>query len=430
MLKHLLTLCCMLFVAPYAAQASVRIALPDCGLAGLCSTVPGEVRVQQSPGRSSSGGVDPGERGTVARGLPRAARDVVAAPSGAPEYAVLVARVQAAAAQAALQAAGVTLLRGRALPELGQQLLFVALPRTLDVQAAQTLLRQAAPSALIDQHRIYRRSAGPRVYHAAMLGDAPGQSCRLSGAVRVGVIDGAINPGHPALRGVAVTRQSFLGRSEAADAPGHGTAVAALIAGASSAGPLAGLAPGVQLYAAEAFGKARRGPGGRLEAISASLDWLVANRVRLVNMSFAGQSNVVFDRVLALTQARGVVMVAAAGNGGSGAAVFPAAASGTIAVTAVDAAGAIYGRANFGPHIEFAAPGVDLYVASGASGGSYRSGTSFAAPVVTAILARQAARGGLSLQGARGFLRARARDLGPAGRDTRFGYGLVQSGGC
>jgi subtilisin family serine protease len=98
-------------------------------------------------------------------------------------------------------------------------------------------------------------------------------------------------------------------------------------------------------------------------------------------------------------------------------------------VTAVDAAGRLYRQANYGRHIEFAAPGVDLYVAWG-NGGSYRSGTSFAAPVVTAVLARQAARGGLSLDGARSFLRARVRDLGPGGRDDRYGFGLVQSGGC
>ncbi|WP_421996733.1 S8 family serine peptidase [Roseovarius confluentis] len=185
----------------------------------------------------------------------------------------------------------------------------------------------------------------------------------------------------------------------------------------------------MQVYAAEAFGLEKSSDGGRLEAVAAGLDWVVGSGVRLVNMSFAGASNQVFAKLLGLAQNKGVVIVAAAGNDRSGAPVYPAASPSTIAVTAVDAGGRLYGRANYGKHIEFAAPGVDLYVAWG-NGGSYRSGTSFAAPVVTAILARRASRGGLSLNGARAYLRSTAKDLGPGGRDSHYGYGLVQSGGC
>ncbi|WP_057795937.1 S8 family serine peptidase [Roseovarius atlanticus] len=415
----------MLAVMPQGARAAVAVAGPDC--VGACG-IPGLVEVQQgTDGRGGEAGNNPRTKPTG--GLRRAARDEVQATDGSPEYVLLVNRGQATAAAQALISAGATLLRERPLPQFGQQMYFFVFPRTLTLEQGRALLAGRTPSAVLDLHKIYVRSAGPRVYHALMVGDAPGQSCRVGRSIRVGVIDGAVNAGHPAFGGVRIVRQSFLREGARRTGASHGTAVAGLIAGSSGAGPLAGLAPGVQVYAAEAFGLEKTSDGGRLEAVAAGLDWLVGSGVRLVNMSFAGASNQVFAKLLGLAQGRGVVIVAAAGNDRSGAPVYPAASPSTIAVTAVDAGGRLYGRANYGRHIEFAAPGVDLYVAWG-NGGSYRSGTSFAAPVVTAILARQASRGGLSLNGARAFLRSSAKDLGPGGRDSHYGYGLVQSGGC
>ena len=98
-------------------------------------------------------------------------------------------------------------------------------------------------------------------------------------------------------------------------------------------------------------------------------------------------------------------------------------------MTAVDARGKLFSKANTGKHIEFSAPGVDLWSAKG-NGGTYRSGTSFAAPIVTALIARQAARGRLSLGTARDTLRHGAVDLGADGRDAKFGWGMVKSAGC
>jgi subtilisin family serine protease len=122
-------------------------------------------------------------------------------------------------------------------------------------------------------------------------------------------------------------------------------------------------------------------------------------------------------------------MIAAMGNDGTEAPRYPAASEATIAVTAVDAAGRLYDRANTGPHVDVAAPGVDLYLPRGAGGG-YRSGTSYAAPIVTALVARLSAGGPISLEAALARLRSGARDLGDPGPDMRFGHGLVQTGGC
>lgn len=366
---------------------------------------------------------------TTGRNPQRAPRDVVPAPDGSPEYVVIVSSGQAQAAINAMQQQGASLQRNRALPQLGRRVLTFAFPAGLSLPRARTVLRSAAPSARIDLHHVYGFAADPRLYAAAMIGDDPGSPCRLGRAVRVGIIDGPVNPAHPALRGVGVQRRSVLTGGERAASAAHGTAVASLIAGNPSAGALAGFAGGARIYAAEAFSSTRGRTGARIENVAAGIDWLLSARVRLVNLSMSGPRNEVMAELIRLAGARGMVMVAAVGNEGSSAPRYPSALSQVIAVTAVDASGRLYGKANRGAHVEFAAPGVQVYTAKGGAGG-YQTGTSFAAPIVTALLARQAARSGLSADSARRLLKRGIRDLGPGGRDTSFGFGLVRSGGC
>ncbi|MEL6995498.1 MAG: S8 family serine peptidase [Pseudomonadota bacterium] len=359
----------------------------------------------------------------------RAGSDVVSAPDGSSEYALTVSTGQANAAANAMQSVGAQLLRTRNIPGLGQQMQFYAFPGNLTLQQARAALQNVASTAVIDLHHIYRLSSGPRLYHSKMLGDDPSKVCRLRGAVRVGVIDGPVNTDHAALKGVSVTRKSVLSAGERHVGADHGTAVAALIAGGPAAGPLIGVAPGAQVFAAAAFSNAKGRNGGRLENVAAGIGWLAGQRVRLVNMSFAGPPNATMGRILTLSASKGMVMIAAAGNDRSSKPKYPAAAPEVIAITAVDAAGRLFRKANTGKHIEFAAPGVDIYSAKGA-GASYQSGTSFAAPLVIGLLARRAARGAFSINNARKALRQNVRDIGASGRDTKFGYGLVQSNGC
>ena len=115
-------------------------------------------------------------------------------------------------------------------------------------------------------------------------------------------------------------------------------------------------------------------------------------------------------------------------DAGPGAApAFPAAWPEVIAVTAVDADRAPYRQAARGPHVALAAPGVNLWTAASIEGGRLRSGTSYAAPFVSAALALGMARDGLSATDARDRLFRCAADLGAPGRDPVFGHGMVAS---
>jgi subtilisin family serine protease len=357
--------------------------------------------------------------------------EISRARDGRLEYITSGPVAESGDAAAALNALGAQITRLRDYPALERRALVAVFPRGLSLEEARDAVSAAAPATEIDVHALYGFAQGrPRLYAPELIGDGAPGVCRLRRAVPVGVIDGPVDGAHPALRGATVSAETVLEAGTRRPDARHGTAVAALIAGEDPGGALAGFARGVSVHAVDAFRIHRGNPRADVEHVAAALDVLAARGVRLVNMSFAGPPNRALGDILRRADARGLVMIAAAGNAGSSRAAYPAAAPEVIAVTAVDARGRRYREANTGAHIEFAAPGVDLYTAGGGSGGSYASGTSYAAPIVTALAARLAARERISPETLRAALRARALDLGADGRDAEFGWGLVRAGGC
>lgn len=335
---------------------------------------------------------------------------------------------QGDAATAALVQAGAALVRTRVLPNLGRQVSVLDL-RGLPLLEARSLLSQAAPQTSIDLHHYYRYAQGkPRLFAPQMLGLSVNGRCRVRG-LRIGVIDGPVSTNHPVLSRASVVQHSVLLKGERLDGTDHGTGVSALIVGEDETGALGGFSPGARLYSVAAFAKEPRGAAADVERIAAALDWLLAQKVRLVNMSFAGPTNDAMTDLLHRASRKGMILIAAAGNGSSDHAFYPAAHPSVIAVTAVDAAGRRYRKANRGAHIEFAAPGVDLFVAKGRRG-KYVSGTSFAAPIVTALAAQALNRGAAGTKAVRNSLRRMSKDLGDKGRDVNFGWGLVQAPDC
>lgn len=406
------------------------LAVPQIGLA---QTTPGDGPNEGGGGTITEGGPyeealygdsDPASR-HVADPLNRVAR----IGFNDPEYIVSGPIEEFDASRAALTGGGATLLRYRDLPALGLRIAIYDFSGALNQVTAQLLLDRSAPRSNVGLHHLYALAqARPRIYAASMVGITDTASCPLGRRLTIGLIDGPVDTAHPALAGANVTTESLLYPNDRAPTVNHGTAVAALMVGEDPDGILGGLARGADLYAISAFSRSGNNTDADVERIAAAIDRLLARNVRLINMSFAGPENPVMEEVLTLAAARGAVMIAAAGNDGRERAAYPAAHADVIAVTAVDAAFRRYRAANFGAHIEFAAPGVDLYVAEG-QGGNYASGTSYAAPIVTALAARLGAGGGLSVAALRDRLRSSAVDLGPSGFDSEFGWGLVR-GGC
>jgi len=337
---------------------------------------------------------------------------------------------------AALRARGYTVLDQRSNAQLGGTVTRLAMPLLTTFSGAAQEIAALNPAAIVDRNHLYRPSGGDGCAGGCAALELVGwprhgerSSCTRS--VTLGMIDTGVDRTHPALRGQPVETVEVRGAGRAPSDPRHGTAVAALLIGArGSSAP--GLLPGTRLLAVDAFHRSRLGLQ-RMDAFDlvAALDTLSRRGVRVINLSFAGADNRLLAESVRRAAARRVILVAAVGNDGPTATPrFPAAYAEVIAVTAVGAGGEAYRQAGRGPHVELAAPGVDALVADARDPANRRalSGTSYAAPYVTAAAGVLAARSPSSVHAVRARLLATASDLGAAGVDPVFGHGLLQAG--
>jgi minor extracellular protease Epr len=339
-----------------------------------------------------------------------------------------------AADRAALAAAGFSVIATHPLGALGATIERFAIPAGLSDAAALQVARTAAPGATFDFNHLYSPGQSA-VATSACVGDcwpltmvgldpAPANACARGAPIAI--IDTTVDPTHPALRGAAVTRRSFLPDGATAAGAEHGTAVAALLVGRAGAGPLA---PGARLLAAEAFSIRDGVPRADAASILRGLDWAVGQRARVINFSLAGADNQALALGVAAASGR-ANLVAAAGNGGPSASpAYPAAYPQVAAVAAIDFRRRAWGGGNRGAYVEFSAPGVNVPTAAPDGGVAAMTGTSFAAPFVAAAMLRARAQTGGDPFAARRLLAERAEDLGPRGRDPQHGHGLARAPG-
>jgi subtilisin family serine protease len=145
-------------------------------------------------------------------------------------------------------------------------------------------------------------------------------------------------------------------------------------------------------------------------------------------MSFVGPRNDLLELGCMAARNRGMVLVAAAGNNGPKAPYgYPAAYDGVIAVTATDEKDALMPKANRGPYVFISAPGVEVLAPVG-GGTDVVTGTSFAAAIVTGAIANLLhAAPDHDAGWIEEALAETASDLGDKGRDSDFGFGLMNT---
>lgn len=272
---------------------------------------------------------------------------------------------------------------------------------------------------------ITTRRVLPQQYVVGKLHLAEAHKLAQGRGVRVALIDSGVDMEHPELRGAVI---GYLDAIDGLATPhAHGTAMATAIA---AHGELQGVAPAARLLVGRAFGGPQQtSANGKSFQIMTALDWVVQQRARIINLSFSGPQDRLLSRALVGAKERGLIVVAAAGNGGpKSGPLYPGADPNVIAVTATDAEDKLLPEANRGGYIAVAAPGVDVLTAEPDGRYAFNSGTSIAAAHVSGLVALLVEKQpDLDLAGARKILAESAVDLGPKGRDPLYGAGRVDA---
>jgi subtilisin family serine protease len=238
--------------------------------------------------------------------------------------------------------------------------------------------------------------------------------------VTIAVIDSGIDVKHPELANSVADSFDALGSSEGPHV--HGTGIAGAIVAHAK---LMGSAPEARLLAIRAFGAGSKGAESTSYVILRGLDYAAEHGAQIINMSFAGPKDPLIERGIAATAARGILMVAAAGNAGAKSPpLYPAANPNVIAVSGTDAQDKLFAASNRGNHIAISAPGADIFLPAPDEKYQITSGTSFSAAYVSGVAALLLERNPALKPGdVRAILTKTARDLGAPGRDDQFGAG-------
>ncbi len=343
------------------------------------------------------------------------------------------------------QAFNVVLVDRTPLPLIDVRLVRLRIPDSRTVPAVVAAIGTDPRVSLAQPNFLYRRSGEPaRLQAAAVTGMNPGASIQyalaavnVAGAqrlaqgrgTRVAVIDSGIDRKHPDFAAALIEEfDAFGSETKIAEEPDrHGTGIAGII---SARGTILGIAPDANLLSARVF-RAKAGQTSSATTINVikGMTWSAERGARVLNMSFAGPRDSLVERHVDAVVAKGVIPIAAAGNWGPGAqAAYPAAYDKVIAVTAIDANGRLYDKANRGAYVAVAAPGVDVIVPGEGRSHEFQSGTSYAAAHISGIIALMLeVNPELTPAAAREMLASASEDMGAPGRDEQYGFGKVDA---
>ncbi|MFT4548209.1 MAG: hypothetical protein ACI8XO_004317 [Verrucomicrobiales bacterium] len=154
------------------------------------------------------------------------------------------------------------------------------------------------------------------------------------------------------------------------------------------------------------------------------------NGANIINLSLGSYGDsIVLRDAIDYANGRGVAVVAASGNDGIEQVSYPAAYENVIGVSAIDAAGNFADFSNTGDGVDISAPGVGVHTAWDQDGSANFSGTSAAAPFVSAAIAATMTRNpGYTVGQAAEQVKQSAQDTGAAGRDPQTGNGILNLG--
>ncbi len=228
------------------------------------------------------------------------------------------------------------------------------------------------------------------------------------------------------------------------DTNGHGTHVSGVIAaGTNNSIATAGIAHQVTIMPLKVLDQT--GIGSTL-SLTAAVNYAIRHGASIINLSLGGdEDDPIFHQAIQAAVQQGIVVISAAGNTGTGVVSYPARYAEVIGVGATNTDRTKASYSNYGAEVSLVAPGGNTALDLNADGQPdgipsqtctdktctafttiYLSGTSQSASEVSAVAALLASCGAAP-GNIRNLLTSTAVDLGAAGRDDVFGYGLVDA---
>ncbi|MDW8145147.1 MAG: S8 family serine peptidase [Roseiflexaceae bacterium] len=248
----------------------------------------------------------------------------------------------------------------------------------------------------------------------------------------IAILDTGVSPSHPDLRGRVLPGFDFVNiDDDPRDDDGHGTFAAGVAAAEGDNGiGVAGVCWRCRILPVKVLN--RRGRGNDA-AIAAGIRFAVDRGARIISMSFGGPDNSrVLREAVAYAQERGVLLVAASGNGQAEGNLpnYPAAYPGVLAVSATGPDDGVTSFSTTGDFVALAAPGAGVWSTlwRRTTGDTYGAadGTSAACPYVAGAAALVwTVRPELSARQVANVLMLGADDRGPPGKDPAYGYGRL-----
>lgn len=231
------------------------------------------------------------------------------------------------------------------------------------------------------------------------LTEAQSAAPALGTGVTVAVVDTGIDLAHPAFKGhLAPTANmyDFVGSdavpqeagSSSDMAYGHGTAVASLIL---QVAPNATILP-IRVLSPDG--------SGQTSAVASGIDWAAAHGAKIINLSVVSSVNNTLNTSIQNATNKGVYVVMAAGNNASSPVMYPSRFANTagslgmysLSVGSIETSNAQSDFSNYGQQLKVLAPGRLVTAAYPGSLTAQATGTSFATPVVSGVLALGASK--------------------------------------
>lgn len=242
--------------------------------------------------------------------------------------------------------------------------------------------------------------------------------------VNVAIIDSGCNQHEDIIANLAGGYNYILDTDDYSDNIGHGTHVAGIIAALHNDFGIMGVAPKVNIYALKCF----EGNDSTLSIVAKAIRTAVDDyNCKIINLSLASKkdSETLYDAVQ-YASGKGAIIIAAVGNYGNGQICYPAGYEEVIGVGSVGKNKKKSYFSQFNSSVFVTAPGEAFESLSGESDYMTLQGTSQATPLVTAAAAiLLSADNSMSLQKFKELIMSCSEDLGDAGYDTYYGYGLL-----